>query len=59
MLRLLARLLPDHVIHELGGGRALDNASRERDEVARSSAVIDEQIDALIGRLEAETVAAA
>jgi hypothetical protein len=36
------------VMHEIGTGRALDNARREHDEVARTMAVID----ALAGRLE-------
>jgi hypothetical protein len=47
MLRLIARLLPAHVVHDLGGGRAVDNAGREHAEVARTMAIIDE----LAGRL--------
>jgi hypothetical protein len=47
MLRLLSRLLPAHVMHELGGGRAIDNARHEHDEVARTVAIVD----ALVGRL--------
>jgi hypothetical protein len=35
------------LMHELGTGRALDNASREREEFARTVAIID----ALAGRL--------
>jgi hypothetical protein len=49
MRRLLLSLM-----HELGTGRALDNARREHEEVARTLAVID----ALVGRLpEAQPVA--
>jgi hypothetical protein len=44
MRRLLLSLM-----HELGTGRALDNARREHEEVARTLAVID----ALAGRLPA------
>jgi hypothetical protein len=42
MRRLLLSLM-----HELGTGRALDNARREQEEVARTVAIID----ALAGRL--------
>ena len=42
MRRLLLGLM-----HELGTGRALDNACREREEVARTVAIVD----ALAGRL--------
>ena len=48
MLRLLLALSPAHVMHQLGTGRALENATREHDEVARTMAIIDE----LAGRLE-------
>lgn len=49
MRRLLLSLM-----HELGTGRALDNARREREEVARTLAVID----ALAGRLPVAHAAA-
>ena len=48
MLRLLLRLTPANVMYELGSGRALDNARREREEVERTTAVVD----ALVGRLD-------
>jgi hypothetical protein len=48
MLRLLLALSPAHVMHQLGTGRALENATREHEEVARTMAIIDE----LAGRLE-------
>jgi hypothetical protein len=48
MLRLLLSLTPANLLHELGSGRALDNARRDREELARMTAVID----ALAGRLE-------
>ncbi|MDQ1436152.1 MAG: hypothetical protein QOF59_2968 [Actinomycetota bacterium] len=59
MRRLLLSLMHLDLMHEIGTGRALDNARRERDEVARTMAIID----ALAGRLEvrdpvAESVAA-
>ncbi len=47
MLQLLCRLLPAHVIHELGGAKAVDNVRRDREEVDRTTAVIDD----LVGRL--------
>lgn len=47
MRRLLLSL--HSLMHELGTGRALDNARRDHDEVARTLAVID----ALVGRLPA------
>jgi hypothetical protein len=49
MLQLLSRLLPAHVIHELGGAKAVDNVRRDREEVDRTNAVVDE----LVGRLGA------
>jgi hypothetical protein len=49
MLQLLSRLLPAHVIHELGGAKAVDNVRRDREEVDRTHAVVDE----LVGRLRA------
>lgn len=52
MRRLLLSLLPANLLHELGTGRALDNARREYTEVARTMAIVD----ALAGRLESETV---
>ncbi len=47
MLQMLTRLLPGHVLHELGGGRAVDNVRRDREEVERTNAIVDE----LVGRL--------
>ncbi len=47
MLRVLARLLPAHVVHELGSGRALDNARRDRADAEFMLARIDE----LVGRI--------
>ena len=44
MRRLLLSL-----VHELGSGRALENARRDHDEIARTMAIID----ALAGRIEA------
>ena len=46
---LLLRLTPANLLHELGSGRALDNARREHEEVARTTAIVD----ALAGRLDA------
>jgi hypothetical protein len=48
MLQLLSRFLPAHVIHELGGAKAVDNVRRDREEVDRTNAVVDE----LVGRLK-------
>ena len=48
MRRLLDRLNPFNLLYELGSGRALDNARRECEEVARTMAVVD----ALVGRIE-------
>ena len=47
MRRLLLSLI-DELMHEIGTGRALDNARHENDEVARTVAVVD----ALAGRLQ-------
>jgi hypothetical protein len=56
MLRLLLSLTPANLMHELGSGRALDNARRDREELARMDALVD----ALAVRLEhAAPVAAA
>ena len=49
MLQRLARFLPAHVIHELGGAKAFDNVRRDREEVDRTNAIVDE----LVGRLGA------
>jgi hypothetical protein len=59
MRRLLLSLMPVNLIpanmmHELGTGRALENACRERDEVARTMALVD----ALAGRLQPATLVA-
>lgn len=51
MRRLLLSLMHLDLMHEIGTGRALDNARREQDEIARTMAVID----ALVGRLEDPT----
>jgi hypothetical protein len=48
MPRLLLALMPANLLHELGTGRALDNARREQDDLARTVAVVD----ALAGRLQ-------
>jgi hypothetical protein len=47
MRRLLLSLMPVNLMHQLGSGRALENACSERDEVARTMAIVD----ALAGRL--------
>jgi hypothetical protein len=47
MLRLLLAFTPANLLHELGTGRALDNAGREREEITRTAAIVD----ALAGRL--------
>jgi hypothetical protein len=54
MRRLLLRLIPVNLMHELGTGRALENACLERDEVARTMAIVD----ALAGRLQPATLVA-
>jgi hypothetical protein len=54
MLRLLLSLSPANLMHQLGTGRALENATRDQEEVARTMSIIDE----LIGRLESEVVSA-
>ena len=48
MPRLLLALMPANLLHELGTGRALDNARREQEDLARTVAVVD----ALAGRLQ-------
>ena len=55
MPRLLVALMPANLLHELGTGRALDNARREQDDLARTVAVVD----ALAGRLQAAAPVAA
>jgi hypothetical protein len=54
MIRLLLSLSPANLMHQLGTGRALENATRDQEEVARTMAIIDE----LVGRLEPEVVSA-
>jgi hypothetical protein len=46
MPRLLVALMPANLLHELGTGRALENARREQEDLARTVAVVD----ALAGR---------
>jgi len=46
-MRLLLLGLIDDLMHEVGTGRALDNARQENDELARTTAIVD----ALAGRL--------
>jgi hypothetical protein len=53
MPRLLVALMPANLLHELGTGRALDNARREQEDLARTVAVVD----ALAGRLQAPVAA--
>lgn len=48
MLRRLLSLTPANLLHEFGSGRALDNARRDHEELARMTAVVD----ALAGRLQ-------
>ena len=48
MRRLLLSLMPVDLMYELGTGRALENARREHEEVARTMAIVD----ALAGRLQ-------
>jgi hypothetical protein len=48
MIRRLLSLSPANLLHQVGTGRALENACRERDELARTM----EAVDALAGRLE-------
>ena len=48
MLRRLLSLTPANLLHEFGSGRALENARRDHEELARMSAVVD----ALAGRLQ-------
>jgi hypothetical protein len=55
MPRLLVALMPANLLHELGTGRALDNARREQEDLARTVAVVD----ALAGRLQAAAPVAA
>ena len=50
MIRLLLSMSPANLLHQLGTGRALENACRERDELAEMM----ETVDALAGRLEPE-----
>ena len=52
MRRLLLSLMPVNLMHQLGTGRALENAGSERDEVARTMAIVD----ALAGRLQPATL---
>jgi len=48
MPRLLLALTPANLLHQLGTGRALENARGEQEDLARMVAVID----ALAGRLQ-------
>jgi hypothetical protein len=50
MRRLLLSLI-DELMHEIGTGRALDNARHEHDEIAQTMA----SVDALAGRLQPAT----
>jgi hypothetical protein len=47
MLRLLLSLTPANLVHQLGTGRALDNACRDHIELTVTLAVVD----ALVGRI--------
>ena len=40
-LLLALALTPMHLLHELGTGRALDNARRDRDELAHTIAAVE------------------
>ncbi|HUI47769.1 MAG TPA: hypothetical protein VL119_03660 [Acidimicrobiia bacterium] len=55
MLRLLFMLNPANLLYELGTGRAIDNAARQRAETARDLA----EVDALCERLCATATAGA
>ncbi|MDP9332702.1 MAG: hypothetical protein M3Q30_05245 [Actinomycetota bacterium] len=50
LLSVIDELMHD-LMHEVGTGRALDNARHENDEVARTMAIVD----ALAGRLQPAT----
>ena len=47
MLRLLLSLAPARLVHQLGTGRALDNARRDHIELTLTLA----EVDALVGRI--------
>jgi hypothetical protein len=49
MLRLLLSLTPANLVHNLGTGRALDNARRDHIELTLTLA----EVDAIIGRIPA------
>jgi hypothetical protein len=55
MLRQLLALSPANLMFRFGTGRALDNARRDREEIAATIAVVD----ALVGRLDSAAVEAA
>ena len=62
MRRLLLSVI-DELMHEVGTGRALDNARHESDEVARTIAIVDSlagwlQTAAAVEKPAAERVAA-
>jgi len=47
MLRLLLNFTPTRLVHQLGTGRALDNARRDHIELILTLA----EVDALVGRI--------
>jgi len=47
MLRLLLSLAPANLVHQLGTGRALDNARRDHIELTLTLAAVD----AIVGRI--------
>lgn len=47
MLRLLLSLTPANLVHQLGTGRALDNACRDHIELTLTLATVD----AIVGRI--------
>jgi hypothetical protein len=49
MLRLLFSFAPANLVHQLGTGRALDNARRDHVELTLTMA----EVDALVGRIAA------
>ena len=53
----LLRRLVHNIVHELGTGRAIENARRERDEYARAMAAVD-VLEWMLAPIADETVAA-
>jgi hypothetical protein len=59
MVRLLLRFAPANLVHQLGTGRAIDNARRDHIELTRTLAAVDAVVSRIAPAAAAKVAARA